>query len=380
MTSKRLLIVTDFPHIGGAERVVLQTVSHIDRSRFSPIVIAPREEKFSRELRRRHAEVELLDLEKLKRDCRLVFPVLLTLSRLIKIIKRERIDIIHANSLWTLKFSTIASIMSGRPLVAMIHAYPKIHSRLKRFVHILTRRFCYARASSVVAVSQALRVALIEDKAPSEKTIVIPNGLSPEWFAEPVSSPKGEAKTILTVGRLHPGKGQQVFLKAAAIVKESLPNTRFVVAGNEYKTSLEELGFRHTLDSLVQELGISDSVEFTGYVSDLRALYDRTSIVVLASFEETFGLVALEAMARGRLVIASRIPGVTELVKDGQTGLLFEPGDHEDLARQICRALSDEELATRLSGAATDSVRGEYILTNTLKRLEEAYAGALGQD
>jgi len=371
--SKNLLIVLDFPHVGGAERVGLQIATHIDADRFTSIIVAPPNGILSQELRRCGVRTEFIDLERLKRTCRFVLPVIVAIVRLVRFIKRERIDLIHANSLWALKFCTIASMLTRVPTIAMIHAYPRIHNRLKRMVHVLTRRFCYSRAKMVIAVSNALKDALIEDKAPPEKIVVIPNGIEAEWFADSVDLPKSKTRTILTVGRLHPGKGQQVFLKAAAIVHAKFPDTRFVIAGEEYRTSLENLGFKQTLIDLAHELGISDSVEFVGYTSNLRDLYRQASVVVLASFEETFGLVALEAMVAARPIVASRIPGVTELVQDGQTGLLFEAGSHEDLAEKVIALLSDESLTLSLSENALSVARSNCSLTNTVRRLEQTY-------
>lgn len=378
--SKRLLIVDDFPYVGGAEKVILQIASHLDHERFDPVVVAPRPDLFSKELQEVGANVQFIDFDRLKRSCFLVFPILPAIIRLVRLIKRERINVIHANSLWTLKFCTLASLLTKVPTVAMIHAYPKIQSRLKRLVHVLTRRFCYRRAAKIVAVSNALKDALMGDRAPADKIAVIPNGVEPSWFAEAAELPRGEPRTVLTVGRLHPGKGQQVFLRAAAIVKRKFPDTRFVIVGEEYRTSLENLGFKQTLKGLAEELGISDAVEFVGYTRNLRDLYAQSSVVVAPSFEETFGLVALEAMAAARPVVASRIPGITELIEDGQTGLLFEAGNHEELGAQIIRLLSDDPLALRLSENALTAARSRYNFTTTIARLEGVYDNALGAE
>ena len=372
--SKNLLIVLDFPHVGGAERVALQIATHIDADRFTPIVVAPPDGILSEELKRCGIKAEFIDLERVKRTCRFGLPVIATIAKLVRLIRREKIDFIHANSLWALKFCTVASILTKVPTVAMIHAYPRIHSRLKRMVHVLTRRFCYSRAKKIIAVSSALKDALIEDKAPSDNIVVIPNGIEEEWFADSTDQPEGRTKMILTVGRLHPGKGQQVFLRAAAIVHKQFPDTRFVIAGEEYKTSLEDLGFKQTLIDLAEELGISDSVEFVGYTSDLRDLYRQSSVVVLASFEETFGLVALEAMAAARPIVASRIPGVTELITDGETGLLFEAGNNEQLAERMIVLLSDRELTERIVRQTVSIAKREYGLHSSMDRLQAVTA------
>ena len=377
--SKNLLIVLDFPHIGGAERVALQIASHIDANRFCPIVVAPHKGILYRELENNGVQTHLIDLDGLKRTCRFVAPMFNAIKELVQLIKRENIDVVHANSLWALKFCTIASLITGVPTVAMIHAYPKIHSRPKRMFHLLTRRFCYGRARKLIAVSSALKDALVVDKASPSKVIVIPNGVEAESLVQSPKQPTGQVKTILTVGRLHPGKGQQLFLKAAAIVHEKLPDTAFVVAGEECPTSLENLGFKEKLVQLANELGLSDCVQFVGYTSNLRELYRRCSVVVVASFEETFGLVALEAMAAGRPVVASRIPGITELVDDEKTGLLFQPGDPEDLARKVIRLLSDDGLRADLCGRALALAKAKYTLESTIERVHSVYEAIIAE-
>jgi len=377
--SKNLLIVLDFPHIGGAERVALQITSHIDASRFCPIVVAPREGMLYQELKNDGVQAHLIDLDRLKRTCRFVLPMLLAIAKLVTLIRREKIDIVHANSLWALKFCTIASLITGVPTVAMIHAYPKIHSRVKRMFHILTRRFCYRRAKRIVAVSNALKDALVADKAPGTKVIVIPNGVEAEWFVRSAQQPADRVKTVLTVGRLHPGKGQQIFLEAAAIIHAKFPDTAFVVAGEECPTSLENLGFKDELVQLADDLGLSGHVQFVGFTNELREHYRRCSVVVLPSFEETFGLVALEAMAAGRPVVASRIPGIMELIDDGKTGLLFEPGDHQDLARKVIRLLSDDALRADFAGRALAVVKAKYTLESTIERLQSVYETAIAK-
>jgi len=157
-------------------------------------------------------------------------------------------------------------------------------------------------------------------------------------------------------------------------INKQFPDTRFVIAGEEYKTSLEDLGFKQTLIDLAEELGISESVEFVGYTSDLRDLYRQSSVVVLASFEETFGLVALEAMAAARPIVASRIPGVTELITDGETGLLFEAGNNEQLAERMIVLLSDRELTERIVRQTVSIAKREYGLHSSMDRLQAVTA------
>ncbi len=126
--------------------------------------------------------------------------------------------------------------------------------------------------------------------------------------------------TLLSVGRLHPVKDHAFLIRACARLDELGGDFRCLIAGEGPE--------RHNLEALLAELGLEDRVTLLGHVqrASLNALYDRSDVVILTSQSEGLPLVLMEAMARGKIVLAPAITGIPELVIAGKTGFLYEPG------------------------------------------------------
>lgn len=181
---------------------------------------------------------------------------------------------------------------------------------------------------------------------------VIPNYIDASRIdCEPIE----DTKRILYVGRLSKEKGIEYLVKAIPIILKEIPKAELVVVG---------AGFKKNLEGLVKSLDLSENVIFTGLIKgeNLGKLYQDAEVVVIPSiWAENCPIVALEAMAYGKPLIASRLGGLPELVEDGETGYLFEPKNPDDLADKVMRILSDFELAREMS-------------LNARKRAEESYS------
>ena len=179
------------------------------------------------------------------------------------------------------------------------------------------------------------------------------------------------------VGRLEPGKGQQVFLQAAASVAVLHPDTRFVVVGGALLGS--EGSYPNELRRLAVELGIADVTHFAGHQEDVHPWYDALDITVNASFVESFGLVLIEAMALGKPLVATAVGGPLEIVEDGVSGLLVPPRDSERLAKAIDRILTDPLLRSRLGRCAAERAKifSEELMA---ERFMQALRSAITQE
>jgi glycosyltransferase involved in cell wall biosynthesis len=148
------------------------------------------------------------------------------------------------------------------------------------------------------------------------------------------------------VGRINWLKGQEVFVKAARKVLDSGCNAHFLIVGDCFKK--EEIYLKN-LKKLISELKLDDKVEILGFVKDVGSLYGKMGMLVIPSTQpESFGLVAIEAMSMRKPVIASNIGALPEVVTDGETGILFEPGNDEQLKDAILRLAGDETLRRRM--------------------------------
>jgi len=195
---------------------------------------------------------------------------------------------------------------------------------------------------------------------------IVHYGIDPD--GEPAPYLGGERR-LLCVGRLIPIKGHIVLLRAFAEAKRELPDLRLEIAG---RGPLEP-----ALKALAHELGVSESVRFLGHVSPIQAAIEGSTVVVVPSMGEGFGMVALEAMERARPVIAASIGGLGELVQDGETGLLVPPGEAEPLRAAIVRLAGDLELARRMGEAGRRRALGRFLQQFCTDRTELLYRGAL---
>jgi glycosyltransferase involved in cell wall biosynthesis len=153
-----------------------------------------------------------------------------------------------------------------------------------------------------------------------------------------------DRKIILTIARLYPRKGHDVVLQALVEIKKKFPEILYLIVGEGFN--------RKYLEEIVASLNLTDNVIFTGEVPDVIDYLDICNVFVMASREEEgvegFGIVYLEAMARGKPVIGSRHGGVPEVISDGVSGYLIDPHDVSEIASTIIRVLSDSNEARKM--------------------------------
>jgi glycosyltransferase involved in cell wall biosynthesis len=225
------------------------------------------------------------------------------------------------------------------PLVAIEHGTFLQVERLpsmRRALRRLDRRSGLWACSVEVAVSEFLLREL--DRRPHAASLVcIPNGVDTSRFAPEVGAASSGRPTIGCAARLVPGKGVDDLLRAAALLRRT--GVRWSIAGD----GPDRVG----LETLADSLSLGGAVEFLGRVDDMPSFWRSCSIGVVPSRDwiESFGLVAIEAMATGVPVVATHNGGLTEVVgENAQAGVLVEPGAPASLASAIERLLGDEDL------------------------------------
>jgi glycosyltransferase involved in cell wall biosynthesis len=171
------------------------------------------------------------------------------------------------------------------------------------------------------------------------------------------------------VGRLAHNKGVDILIRAAATLRQDHPDLHWVIVGDGAD--------RGPLETLASELGVSSVTHFVGVVTRPQALaaFKGFDVAVVPSREEGFGLSALEAMACSVPLVASRVDALVEVVVDGITGVLFEPGSAEDLVVVLSRVLSDASLRANLSLAGPEHARRHYDRPVYQQKLRELLAG-----
>jgi len=170
------------------------------------------------------------------------------------------------------------------------------------------------------------------------------------------------------IGGLHPWKGQSVAIEAFARVVRDHPAAELRIAGAGPT--------RAELEALTERLGLGGRVRFLGEVSAPEGFFAAVDVALVPSLSEGFGRVAVEAMAAGRPVVASRVGGLADVVEDGVAGLLVEPGDAEQLADAMSQLLRDPAAGARM-GRAGRSAAEKYAIERTAAEYAEIYRAVL---
>jgi glycosyltransferase involved in cell wall biosynthesis len=248
-------------------------------------------------------------------------------------------------------------LRTGIPYVVSLRGgdVPGTEPHLAMFYRALQplRRNIFKNARSICAPSQGLKE--LSERTDPYSVEVIPNGVDLEFFRpDPAVRPK--TLILLSVGRLHVQKNVAYLLKIVAAIRDTLktPLTATVVGDGPERPNLEQLA---------ADLGITSSVRFAGWLdrAAVRIAYQSSTFLIHASAYEGMSNVILEALASGLPVIASKIPGNTELIEDGTNGLLFEPAiAASELADRLLPLFQDEAKWSRLSAAARSTIETRF--------------------
>ena len=215
-------------------------------------------------------------------------------------------------------------------------------------------------ADRIVAVSGAVKAALIASGADPDRIRVIPGGVDLRPYE---GLPALAGGVVGALGRLEREKGFDLLLQAMAQLAGEARPPRLILGGDGSQ--------REALAQQAREAGLP--VEMAGFVSDVPAFLGQTGLFALSSRSEGLGLVLVEAMAAGRPVVATRVGGVPEVVVDGETGLLVEPGDVDALAAAIRRLLADPALAQRMGAAGRERVRALFSAERMAEQTAAVY-------
>lgn len=323
-----------------------------------------------------------IDYELLKVKSRLDLAAALDLSR---ILRRKSPELIHLHLSRDLALVVMACTLSRLRPAIILHQHVAVKGTKRDPFH----RHLYSRLSAVVAVSQYVADTIKKSWPVEDKLVeVIFNGIDTDAFTERGTidekrrstvradlGVEGEGEILSAVlGRLDPKKGQDVFLKAAAIALEQDARMRFAVIG------ASEGNYGRHLEGLAAESGIEGRVVFTGFRPDINETLKALDVLAVPSLEEAFGLVAVEGMLSGVPVVGARAGALPEFIHDGGTGLLVPPSDPQALARSLSRLAADVRLRARLGTQARAWAMENLSLGRSLDLLDRLYAKTLGMN
>lgn len=379
----RILFVHHNPDTYGASRSLLRLLGRLPRERYVPIVLLAADGPLRPLLQDLGVEVLVHPVSVITRPVfrswRLAeFLAKLPLSVLFvwRLIRRRQIHLVHTNT-GVIASAGLAAKLAGVPHVWHIRDW---FQEFKAAWGPYSKYIVWA-SHKVVAVSNAVA----QQFPPNDRVAVVHNGFSLDEFAVPKAKlarefrerfQLGQEFLVGCVGRIKlVRKGQEVLVKAAALLEKKGRRAKYVFVGAPFPGNENHLA---ELQQLVRDHSLSAQVVFTGELPDARPAYAAMDVMVLPSAQpEPFGGVVMEAMAMGVPVIATNIGGSTDQVADGVTGFLVPPADPAALATKIELLMSDAHLRFQLGQAGPVRIAREFSLEKMVGHLETIYQEAL---
>jgi glycosyltransferase involved in cell wall biosynthesis len=304
------------------------------------------------------------------------------LAQLYRLMRREKPDVVHTHTAKAGFVGRVAARLARVPVVVhtfhghVLQGYynPVKTSLLRRMERALARV-----TDCILAVSEGVKQDLVAyGVAAPEKILVMPLGLELEPFLDGHAARgafrrewhlQASDRLVGIVGRIFPIKNHYLFLDAAALVAQEEPAARFVIVGDGL--------LRAEIEHQAQALGLSDRVIFTGWRRDLPSIYADLDVLAVTSNNEGTPVSAIEAMAAACPVVATRVGGLPDLIRDGETGLLVPPADAPAVAAAIVRLLRQPGEARRLGQAGRAMVRERFAVQRLVSDMEQLYQALL---
>jgi glycosyltransferase involved in cell wall biosynthesis len=356
-----VLFYTDTPNFGGAEKQMLMLARHLKDFN---VQVSLAYGAYSK-LKEHRAEFEevchrVYEIPALhKHDFR-------HYRELKKILTELQPQLLHVH-LWNPgagRYAFFAASKLGVPVVATEHDYFPLYG-LKRVV----RKLCKNRTAGTIAICERNAKQLVhEELIPAKEVYEVPNGIEVGPFLKPADfvRPQGQPFTITCIGELHERKGQRYLLEAFERLQQHHP-----------KIELRLVGEGPMNDELRALYASNPHIVFLGWRTDIPALLHHSDLFVLPSLRESFGLVLLEAMAAGVMVISTNQGGPSEIIENEKTGLLVTPGSREALERAMKWAIANHEKKTQMEKAALQKVKRSYTAEAMAKKTAQVYEKVL---
>ena len=375
--SRKIQFLIPLPTGGGAEKVVLHILQHLDRNKFAPgLILFERKNNLSPDL---PADIRVEVLKNKRSRFGLQYFIFLKLTSLLK---KEKPDAL-VSFMWYPNAVALAANSIGRlnlkVIVSERSSTAIFEGKLMDFLRRLVIRTLYPKANMIVAPSQGIADDLYLRYGISKKKLkVIHNPLDTNVIlkkaGEPLEHPwygKGES-IIIAIGRLGQEKGFSFLIRAVAHLAREGTRCKLIILGEGTE--------KENLQRLVKELSLEDTVSMPGFLENPYKYLSRSTVFVLSSLYEGFPNVLLEALALGVPSIATRCPtGPEEIIIDGVSGILVEPASEEAMADAIKRVLSDAELRKKLAEGGrkrAEDFSVEKIIKEYEAAIDEVCAGS----
>jgi len=298
-------------------------------------------------------------------------------SRIVRLVETEQPNIFHTHLPRADLTGALARFLN--PSVAWVCSLHAIYSDdWSGRWSLPLLRFLWSRADAIICISHAVSDWLIKFGMPADKAKVIYYGIEPDTFSQPRVDLRKEwalngSAIIGSIGRLEPRKGHDCLIEAMPQICKAVPNALLLIAGHD------SWGYGVTLRRRIDELGLKDRVRLIGFQNDVVSFLNTLDVFALATKSEGFGQVVIEAMAAGKPVVTSKIAPLTEIVADGETGLLVESGSPQSFASAIAQLLIDPMERHRMGARGQERVTKCFTAERMTQETLLLYENLLGQ-
>lgn len=306
---------------GGRETYLIELAEYVKKNNAGLIILSS---GGVRENELKDLNIEHIKIKYIRKKT--IFNFFKSMKEIIKVIKSNKIDLIHAHSIYTTVLSKTAVILSLNfkiKTITTLHSIPR-----QKWLEIISTKLLNLYSDKVIALSEYAKQRLVNYGLRENKIKVIFNGIRPLQER----TKKNSGKMIVgTCGRLTLGKGFRYFIEATRLIDYDIEY--WIIGDGELRCELE---------NQVKALGVEGKVKFWGFRKDVNDLFNEIDIFVLPTLWESFGLVIAEAMSIGKPVIATRVGAISEVV--GDCGILIKPECAEEIAQAIRLLMRDERL------------------------------------
>jgi glycosyltransferase involved in cell wall biosynthesis len=311
-----------------------------------------------------------IPIERMRRPARKPGALVRSGLAIARTIRSSRPEVVHAHNPAAALAAAFARVAAGRPRLPIVTTFHGLaQGDTASAVRVLR-----LTSDLVVAIGPATAADLVDAGLAPDRLVTVLNGMAvtPTRPREDTRHELGvaaDAELIVTVGRYSAEKNQRQLLEAIALLTPSRPRLRALLVG--IGPSEPELR-RH-----IARLRLEDVATLTGLRDDPLDIATAADVATLTSLREGLGLSLIEAMLVGTPVIGNRVGGIPDVISDGETGLLVEPGDAKALAAALERLLDDPALRESLATAARRDAETRFSIAAMVEGYRAAYARAL---
>ncbi len=367
--------------VGGTRRHLVSIVREIDKTQFHVEVAAPTirettiaDTTFVAEIEATGVPFHAVEMH------RSVHPIqdIKSLITLIKLIRNGKYDLVHTHSSKAGFLGRLAAKINRIPAIYTPNGFYFLdgaNSQVKNWVYQFLERFAGLITARLIAVSASEGKTAVSHKiVPPANLVTIPNAIYTKDFMPDLDVARKmrmqldiepETPIVGTIARYIPQKDPLTFIRAAKIVLEQCPQTRFVWCG--------EGEMRHETESLARQLDISHAFHFLGFREDIADIMKMFDIFALSSIFEGLPYTLLEVMSTAVPVVATDVVGSRDIVVANKTGRLVPPANPLQFAQAVINLIQNRDLRTTMGAAGREIVINKYDIKSMVKQIEAVY-------